>query len=90
MRWRKHYQRIAKKFAIFPVKAYANNGKIRGIEFEYRWLETVYLNQHKDWLFGFPIWRTDAFVTKHEYELFLKARKEEVSDDSGSVSERSS
>jgi hypothetical protein len=79
MRWIARYQRVAKKFAIFPVKAYTS--KNRELVFEHRWLETVYLNQHKDWLFGvFPIWRTDAFATKREYELYLKYRKEEVSN----------
>lgn len=81
MRWKAQYHRIAKRFAIFPVKAYGS--KNRGLVFECRWLETVYLIQHKDWLFGvFPIWRTDAYATKPEYESYLKFRKEELSDDS--------
>jgi hypothetical protein len=85
MRWKSYYKRVVKKFAIFPVKSYAKGST----DFEYRWLEIVYLNQHRDWLFGvFPVWRTDAYATKREYELYRQYRKEDVSDDSGSVSER--
>jgi hypothetical protein len=75
MRWRKHYQRIAKRFAIFPVRSYCKGST----DHEYRWLETVYLLQHRGWLFGvFPIWTTDAFATKHEYELYLRNIKGET------------
>ncbi len=72
MRWKNHYQRVVKRFAIFPVKARVEGG----MDFEYRWLETVYRLQHRDWLFGiFPIWETDTFVNEHYYELYLKNRR---------------
>jgi hypothetical protein len=88
LRWTKHYHRIAKRFAIFPVRSYASS-KVKGLQYEYRWLETVYLIQRQDWIFGiFPCWKTDAFATKREYELYRKMLKEETQNDSGSVSER--
>ena len=86
MRWTNEYQRVVKRFAIFPVKAWGNNHKTRGLYFEYRWLETVYLAQHKDWRLGvFPYWRTDRFATKREYELYLEYVKNRTRDEVGEV-----
>lgn len=75
MRWRTRYKRVVKRFALFPVKArhderlYSNN--------EYRWLETVYLYQTKDWRFDmFPYWKNEWFLTKELYDNYTKKGEE--------------
>ena len=70
MRWRKKYNRIVKRFAIFPVETFTEGG---GCDREYRWLETVYLQQHRDYLFGmFPFWKTTSFVSENIYNRYLE------------------
>lgn len=54
MRWKKKYSRIVKKFALFPVK----------IDDEYRWLETVYVEQGWHHWYG---WRDNKFINEEEY-----------------------
>jgi hypothetical protein len=75
MRWRTEYQRVIKCFAIFPI-----NARIEGsMDHEWRWLETVYLLQDRDWLFGvacFPIWRNIHFVNEHYYNSYINNKKE--------------
>jgi hypothetical protein len=79
MRWRKHYTRIVERFALFPIKSICD----AFYDFEYRWFETVYLKQYRDWLFGvIPIWRTERFATKFEYDVHLVNRKKETEDES--------
>lgn len=66
MRWRKGYLRIVKRFALFPIKTYVDSYHFRE---EWRWLETVYLEQTRDFLFGvIPIWRNDRFVDESDYK----------------------
>ena len=77
MKWKPKYMRVVKRFALFPVKA-----QVDSLNYEYRWLETVYLDQHRDWLFGvFPIWRSDKFVSKTAYEICNFVRKVDKNDD---------
>ena len=75
MRFRTRYVRFVKRFALFPVKAkydehlYSTN--------EYRWLETVYLHQVKDWRFDiFPYWKNDSFITEEQYNNYTKKGEE--------------
>ena len=78
MRWRKRYSRIVKRFALFPVKAYLNGFCV---DDEYRWLETVYLRQFRDWLWGvIPIWRTKTFATKGDYLKYLTNMRKDQTD----------
>lgn len=78
MRWRKHYNRIVRRFAILPVKAHPP-GEV--VETEYRWLETVYLKQTRDWIGGiFPVWVNYEFATAGQYSTYLTMRKNETKD----------
>lgn len=75
MRWRKRYSRIVKRFALFPIKA--KLGFNRDVD-EWRWLETVYLYQIKDWTFGFiPFWATLYFVRKQDYDAYIAQLEKE-------------
>jgi hypothetical protein len=79
MRWRKHYARIIKRFAILPVKAHPPGEEI---DFEYRWLETVYLRQSRDFFLGvFPIWKNWKFVTEDQYCAYRAELKNETKDE---------
>ena len=79
MRWRKRYNRVVKRFALFPIKAFLDDIRLN---YEYRWLETVYLRQTKEyWFFGtIPHWKTVRFVNKGEYITYrdeiLKEKEE--------------
>jgi len=76
MRWRTRYARVARRFALFPIKTKLGPGT--GCAEEYRWLETVYLRQERDWLFGvIPIWRNSYFVLKSDYDWHRRLKKEE-------------
>ena len=75
MRFRKRYRRVVKRLALFPIKAYLNPDKI---EHEWRWLEIVYLDQYRDWLFGIiPTWTTLWFVKKEDYDAYISKIKKE-------------
>lgn len=66
MKWRKRYGRIVKRFALFPIKTAVDPYHLY---YEWRWLETVYIRQERDFLFGMiPIWRNDMFVDESDYE----------------------
>ena len=75
MRWRKRYSRIVKRFALFPIKAKLHlNSDVD----EWRWLETVYLYQLKDWKVGFiPFWATLYFVHKQDYNAYISQLEKE-------------
>lgn len=70
MRWRQRKYRIVKRFALFPIKAPL--GFIDTTE-EWRWLETVYLRQFRDW----PFWCTWFFVMKEDYDEYISQIKKE-------------
>lgn len=75
MRWRKRYARIVKRFSLFPIKA-----KIRSNSdiYEWRWLETVYIYQVRDWLVGiFPFWNNVCFECKELYDAYISEIKKE-------------
>lgn len=70
MRWRKRYRRIVKRFALFPVKARMYT--CFGENTEFRWLETVYLVQQRDWFGGvIPFWRTTTFADRRGYDKYI-------------------
>ena len=79
MRWRTKYARVVRRFALFPIKTKLGPGN--GCAEEYRWLETVYLRQYRDWLFGIiPIWSNSCFTHKNDYDLYRRSVKEEIED----------
>ena len=71
MRWRKRYTRVVKRFTLFPIKTAVDPYHL--FYYEWRWLETVYIRQKRDFLFGIiPIWRNDTFVDESDYEEEVK------------------
>lgn len=70
MRWTRKYERIIKRFALFPIRIYG----------DYRWLEWVYIKQKNvpDDYFGIYTWCNRDFATRWEYETYkqdLRRRK---------------
>ena len=65
MRWVKKYDRIVKTFALFPIR----------IHMEWRWLEMVYIKQHRHWGNG-DFWIDDEFTTKEEYKEWRRECRE--------------
>ena len=63
MKWKKRKYRYIRRFALFPIK----------IRSEYRWLEIVYIEQHRNWL---DCWENLQFITEEEYRKDKLAERE--------------
>lgn len=78
MRWRKKYSRIVKRFALLPIKAKL---RFNSDEYEWRWLETVYLYQVRDWRVGiFSFWNSVHFECEELYDAYISEIKKEQKD----------
>ena len=64
MEWKKEYDRVKKRFALFPI----------AIDDTVKWLETVYIVQHRRvWAWGEESsWYNVRFIDKKEYEEWKK------------------
>ena len=76
MRFRFRYSRVVKRFALFPIKAKINP---RSNIDEWRWLEVVYVEQTKEWVFEgiIPVWKNSYFTNKAIYENYIDDKKQE-------------
>lgn len=69
MRYKKKYERIIRKFTIFPFR----------YEEEYIWLEMVYIRQrlHKDF-WGTEEWWDDRLVSRKEYLEYKRSLRKKA------------
>lgn len=62
MKWERKHSRTVRRFALFPIR----------VGDEYRWLETVYIQQHLAWDGICISWVNARFADKKQWKEWRK------------------